>query len=213
MEITIPTQWSDIMIKDYINLRPVLSEEQGNEATRIINVLCLLSGQKRQEIEQLSIPQYSDLVKKMSFLTEPIPDKVKSNIVKVGKEHYLFSLDPKNILFGEYISVMDILEKAKDNPEVVYNNMHNLLTVICKPIHKTWWGYKMKPITSQVVQDTAQNFYENMPITDAQPIAVFFYRNLPILTKTIKTFMVQMAERETKKAEKELRKLTTIGVG
>ena len=107
------------MIKDYINLRPVLSHDADNEATRIINVLCLLSGKKRQEIEQLSIPQYSDLVKKMSFLREPIPEKVKSNIVKVGKQHYLFSLDPKNILFGEYISVMDILEKAKDNPEIV----------------------------------------------------------------------------------------------
>ena len=69
----------------------------------------------------------------------------------------------------------------------------------------------MKPITSQVVQDTAQNFYENMPITDAQPIAVFFYRNLPSLTKTIRTFMEQMAEQETKKAEKELKKMTTVG--
>lgn len=213
MEITIPTKWSDITIQDYIKLRPVLSEENSNEATRIINILCLLSNKKRQEIEQLSIPQYSDLVSKMHFLKEPIPEKIKSNIVKVNKEHYVFSLDPNNILFGEYISVMDILEKAKDNPEMIYDNMHNLLTVICKPIKKRWWGYKVKPITNKVVQDTAKNFYENMPITDAQPIAVFFYQNLPSLMKTIRTFMLQMAETEMKKTRKILKKQKTVGVG
>ena len=91
--------------------------------------------------------------------------------------------------------------------------MHNLLTVICKPIDKKFWGYKVKPITSEVVQETAKNFYENMPITDAQPIAVFFYRNLPILTKTIKTFMEQMAEKEMREGEKMLKKLQTVGGG
>ena len=211
MEIPIPTEWSDITIEKYIALRPVLAVES-NEVTKIINVLCLLSGKKRQEIEQLSIPQYSDLIKKMEFLHKPIPEELNKDVFKINGEYYKFCLDPSNILFGEYISVMEILEKAKNNPEIIYDNIHNLLTVICKPLTKKWWGFKNKQITNNLVKETSSNFYKNMPITIAYPITVFFYQNLTTLTQTIKTFMELEYKRLMKEANKEV-VTRTVGGG
>ena len=54
MELTIPTSWEDITIGKYMELRPAILD-QDNKATRIINILCVLSGSKREEVKDISL--------------------------------------------------------------------------------------------------------------------------------------------------------------
>jgi len=203
MEITIPTEWEDITIETYIKLRPALNTKT-NEIERLINILCVLSDRKRQEVEKLTITQYSDLISKMRFLNKDLPTKVKSNVFKVGESWYEFCLKPDGILFGEYISIMEILEKANNNEEMLFNNLHNFLTVICRPIKKRWWGYKYIDVDTELINKTADNFYRNMPITIAYPIAVFFSLNLETLTQVIKTSLESLIEKKAKMAQVQM---------
>ncbi len=76
MEIKIPTSWDDITLGQYIELRPILHTEQ-EDFTRMINILCVLTGKKREEIKELTIPDFHKLVKKMSFLNEPLSKELK----------------------------------------------------------------------------------------------------------------------------------------
>ena len=77
MEITIPTEWNDVTIEMYLKLRPILQTEQG-PAERVINILCVLTGEKREVIRNLQLKDYHKIVEKMKFLETEIPKKLKS---------------------------------------------------------------------------------------------------------------------------------------
>ena len=209
MEIKIPTSWEDITLGQYIELRPILHTEQ-EDVTRMINILCVLTGKKREEIKELTIPDFHKLVKKMSFLNEPLSKELKKKRFIIGGKWYEFKIEAKKMLFGEYISVMEILQQAGDNEDVLFNNLHKILTVICRPVYKTMFGFKTMDIDGEKIRETADNFYKNMPITIAYPIGVFFYQRSPNLMEAIKTSLMAEAN---KKIEEVKADLARDGVG
>lgn len=203
MEIKIPTSWDDITLGQYIELRPILQTEQ-EEVTRMINILCVLTGKKREEIKELTIPDFHKLVKKMSFLNEPLSKELKKKRFIIGGKWYEFKIEAKRMLFGEYISVMEILQQAGDNEDVLFNNLHKILTAICRPVYKTMFGFKSVDIDGESIRQTADNFYKNMPITIAYPIGVFFYQRLPNLTEAIKTSLMAEANKKIEEVKADL---------
>jgi len=203
MEITIPTKWEDVTIGNYINLRPVLNSKL-NPIERVVNILAVLTGQKRDLIKNISLDQYKSIKKKMSFLETELPNKLTKKRFKIGGQYYEFKLDAKKLLFGEYINNMEILQNAKDDEEAIFNNLHHILTTICRPVKKTLFGWKHIKVDADILRKTADNFLNNMPITIAYPIGVFFYSHSEDLTKAIKTCLIQEAEKMTKEAKQEL---------
>ena len=129
MELIIPTSWDDITLGQYIELRPILQTEM-DEVKKVINILCVLTGKKREDVRELTIPDFHKLVKKMSFLNEPLPKEMEKRRFLIGGKWYEFKIDAKNMLFGEYISVMEILQKAGDNEDVLFNNLHQICNAI-----------------------------------------------------------------------------------
>ena len=170
----------------------------------------MLTGKKREEIKELTIPDFHKLVKKMSFLNEPLSKELKKKRFIIGGKWYEFKIEAKKMLFGEYISVMEILQQAGDNEDVLFNNLHKILTVICRPVYKTMFGFKTMDIDGEKIRETADNFYKNMPITIAYPIGVFFYQRSPNLMEAIKTSLMAEAN---KKIEEVKADLARDGVG
>lgn len=209
-EIEIPTSWNDITIGHYIQLRPILATEM-NDVSKVINILCVLTGKKREEIKQLSVEQYHKLVKKMSFLNTELPKELKKRRFLVGGKWYEFKYEANKLLFGEYVNLMEILQKANNNEEVIYENLHTILTIICRPVYKTMFGFKNAEVDGEVIRQTAENFYNNMPITIAYPIGVFFYNHLPHLTEVIKTSLMETANKKINQAQEIA--LQTTGAG
>ncbi len=203
MEITIPTKWSDVTIGNYINLRPVLNSEL-NPIERVINILAVLTGQKRDVIKNISLDQFKSIKKKMSFLETELPNKLTKRRFKIGGQWYEFKVDAKKLLFGEYINSMEILQNAKEDEEAIFNNLHHILTTICRPVKKTLFGWKHIKVDSEILRKTADNFLNNMPMTIAYPIGVFFYTHSEDLTKAIKTSLMVEAERIAREAKQEL---------
>jgi len=203
MEITIPTKWSDVTIGNYINLRPVLNSKL-NPIERVVNILAVLTGQKRDVIKNISLKQYKSIKEKMSFLDTELPNKLKDKRFKIGGQWYEFKIDAKKLLFGEYINSMEILQNAKDDEDAIFNNLHHILTTICRPVKRTLFGWKHIKVDSEILRKTADNFLNNMPITIAYPIGVFFYTHSDVLTKVIKTCLMEEAKKMTKEAKQEL---------
>ena len=199
MQVTIPTCWDDITLEKYINLRPVLQTEQ-TPIQRVINILCVLTGEKREQVMNIRLDDYHKILKKMQFLNSELPDRLENKHFEIGGKWYEFKVDAKNLLFGEYIEAMEMLQKAADNEEIIYSNLHRILTTICRPVKKVNNKFKDIDVTGELIRETADNFYKNMPITIAYPIGVFFYRHLPTLMETTKTSLIRNATKEIKKA-------------
>ena len=203
MDITIPTKWEDVTIGNYINLRPVLNSKL-NPIERVVNILAVLTGQKRDVIKNISLDQFKSIKKKMSFLETELPNKLKDKRFKIGGQWYEFKVDARKLLFGEYINSMEILQNAKDDQEAIFNNLHHILTTICRPVKKTIFGWKYIKVDGEILRKTADNFLNNMPITIAYPIGVFFYSHSEDLTKAIKTSLMDQAKKMTRESKKEL---------
>jgi len=203
MEITLPTSWNDITLQKYINLRPVINTEM-SEIERVINILCVLTGEKKEVIKNISLEQYHKIKKKLAFLNTELPETLVNKRFKIGPHWYEFKLNANKLLFGEYINNMEILQDAQDNQEVIFNNLHKILTTICRPIEKKRFRWRDVEVTGEVVRQTADNFLENMPISIAYPIGVFFYNHLPSLTTDIKTSLMEKAEKIMRESKKEL---------
>ncbi len=203
MNITIPTKWEDVTIGNYINLRPILNSEL-TPIQRVVNILAVLTGEKKEVIKNISLDQYKTIKEKMYFLETEIPKKLKDKRFKIGGKYYEFKLDAKSLLFGEYINNMEILQNAKDNEEVIFNNLHHILTTICRPVEKKFFRWRDIKVDGELLRKTSDNFLTNMPITIAYPIGVFFYNHLDTLTETIKTSLIEEAQRLKREAEIEI---------
>tara|TARA_R100001530_G_scaffold120583_1_gene87880 strand:+ start:307 stop:966 length:660 start_codon:yes stop_codon:yes gene_type:complete len=216
MEVTIPTSWNDITIEMYIKLKPVLETEQ-EPVTKIINTLCILTDKKREDVENITLPDYKLLLKKMSFLNTELPKEIKKKRIKLNNQWYEWKWDAKNMLFGEYISIMEIMQKASENDAILFDNLHKILTVIFRPIDKKYGLlWKSKKMNGKVIRETADNILKNMSIADAYPIAVFFCNRYPDLMQTIKTSLTEEAEKIVTEVKKELKTetdLQTVGDG
>ena len=216
MKVTIPTSWDDITIEMYIKLKPVLETEQ-EPITRVINLLCILTGKKREEIQDITLPDYKMLLDKMSFLNTELPKDLRKKRIKLNGQWYEWKLDAKNMLFGEYISVMEIMQKASDNEAVLFNNLHKILTVIFRPVEKKYGMlWRSIQVDGEKIRETSDNILKHMSIADAYPIAVFFCSRYPDLMKAIKTSLKEKAEKIVKEVKRELKKetdLQTVGDG
>ncbi len=216
MKVTIPTSWNDITIEMYIKLKPVLETEQ-EPITRVINLLCILTGKKREEIKDITLPDYKMLLDKMSFLNTELPKDLRKKRIKLNGQWYEWKLDAKNMLFGEYISVMEIMQKASDNEAVLFNNLHKILTVIFRPVEKKYGMlWRSIQVDGEKIRETSENILKHMSIADAYPIAVFFCSRYPDLMKAIKTSLKEKAEKIVTEVKRELKKetdLQTVGDG
>ena len=216
MKVTIPTSWDDITIEMYIKLKPVLETEQ-EPITRVINLLCILTGKKREEIKDITLPDYKMLLDKMSFLNTELPKDLRKKRIKLNGQWYEWKLDAKNMLFGEYISVMEIMQKASDNEAVLFNNLHKILTVIFRPVEKKYGMlWRSIQVDGEKIRETSENILKHMSIADAYPIAVFFCSRYPDLMKVIKTSLKEKAEKIVTEVKRELKKetdLQTVGDG
>tara|TARA_R100000951_G_C2626925_1_gene176308 strand:- start:337 stop:981 length:645 start_codon:yes stop_codon:yes gene_type:complete len=193
MNVTIPTKWKDITVGNYINLRPVLNSEL-TAIQRVVNILAVLTGEKKEVIKNISLDQYKEIKKKMSFLDTELPKQLKEKRFKIGGKWYVFELRAQNLLFGEYINIMEIMEKAKDNEEVIFDNLHTILTTVCRPVKRKLFSFKKINVDAKLIRETSKNFFDNMPITVAYPISVFFFNHLEGLTKAIKTCLMEEVE-------------------
>ena len=216
MQVTIPTSWNDITIEMYIKLKPILETEQ-MPITRVINILCILTGKKREEIKEITLPDYKMLLNKMAFLNTELPKELGKKRIKLNGQWYEWKLDAQNMLFGEYISIMEIMEKASKNNAVLFDNLHKILTVIFRPVEKKLGIiWKSSKVDGEKIRETSENILKHMSIADAYPIAVFFCSRYPNLMKTIKTSLNQKAEKIMTEVRKELKEemdLAAIGDG
>ena len=196
----VPKSWDDISIGQYIELRPVLLADM-NDIERLIHLLAVLLKQPTQEIKKLKIEEYRNIHKDLKFLDSELPREVQ-NRFEINGKWYEIVLNANELNGGQYMSITSKLKDSQNDPEYVYNNLHEILASISIPVEKKRLGWKHLEIEPSYYKDTAEAFYKHLPMSIAYPIGVFFYNLSQSLMKSIQDYSNQkLTEAEKMKME------------
>lgn len=179
------TSWSDITLEQYIQMINVGKQEL-DELENLLELVKIVCG---EEVEQLPLTEYKQMLNHINFLSTPIPDvKPKSKYVIGGKE-YVCDLDLSKITGGQYI---DYSTYIKQNDGV--DGYTNLLSVFLIPK-----GCKYNDGTYDI--NHLKMNVPNMLFVDVKAIAFFLqrqYKTLLVITVDYSiSAMKKMMKKET----------------
>ena len=99
---------------------------------------------------------------------------------------------------------MEMLQDAQTNEEVIFNTLPKILTTICRPVEKKWLGWRDIKLDGELIRETVDNFYKNMPITIAYPIGVFFFNHFQNSTQGTPISLVEEATKLVQEMTEEM---------
>lgn len=181
--------YSKLTIAKYREFTEIELAESDIDA--VVNILSLLTDKSPESIMALPIPEFKELVKKMSFLKErPNLDKCPNSLVINGQKYYI-DKDVKNMSVGQYI---DYKQYYKEQDDLI-KNLHYIMTIFIIPEgHKYGEGYNLA--------DLAEIFNENLSIETAVGISNFFFRKSEKFIRCFLTYLL-LKMRKTVRKEKD----------
>jgi hypothetical protein len=195
MRIELPQSWEDITIKQFIEISSV-QENYPDDIEQMIELLSVLSGVRREQLELLDIGSLRKAFDAIAFINnEQLPQVPKQRIKINGIDYFAdFAID-NTLNAGDYIS----LKHFTKDPKAAINNIHNILAVVYKPVHK-------KNKDSLTHSQIAEDFLLSMKITEAYPVAVFFWTLSEELKNHLVRYSAKIISRKTLKILTERRK-------
>lgn len=114
-EYEFPTEWSDVTVEQFKNLYSI-DQNIHSGMFYTFEVLHQLTGIDREIIEQIDYDNFTELVKLLKFIYEPVTDNKLESINVDGEEYFLY-YEFNKYTAGEIISIETILQSA--NQQVV----------------------------------------------------------------------------------------------
>jgi hypothetical protein len=115
--------WNTITVEQYQTVMQVIASDM-DELDKEINVCALLTGKTPTDIEALSLEDYTNLKRRVSFVYGKPPE----GKAKTAWKGYRFIYDIGKINAGRFISVNTFMAGG------IVENLHNLAACIVKPI-------------------------------------------------------------------------------
>ena len=192
--------WNDVTIEHFAEIQKILEDEPPEGATvnevnlHVHNTKKLiaevLTDKSIEEIDEMLVGELEDI---HDFICSDLPLRMHKRY-KVNGITYQFTPDATELNSGSYISIM---EEIKGNP---FNTLHKVMFNIGKPmkfgfrkklIFIGWKRYNLKP--HQIHKEIEA--FKKMPISIANPIAVFFCSLSKDLTNVLEDYSLnQMKE-------------------
>ena len=194
--------WKDITIGQYINLLPSATKGKGDFET-IYHKLNVLFGNTIDEARDLTMDEIESKLKGLDFMSHPPSGKPVKRF-KLKGQWYEVKANIKDHKAENYMFVMDRLKELNRDPETTEKNLHLIMATVCHPIKRK--GFKWVSVNNDLAE-TAQTFYNFMPISVAYPISVFFCELSKVSIPTIKNYLnttIDKVEKETTQIKKDL---------
>lgn len=186
MNITVPTSWRDITIKQFMDLHNA-GERKDDLIDYLIDVVCICCGLSYIDACKLSITDLRGLHDKMNFLNTPIDEKAKvTERYELEGKMFCASIDISKITSGQYIDLKTFICDG------TMNNLHNIMASLYIPYKKKY--------NDMPHGEVAEMFLNKMPITVAFPMSVFFLALLNYSMRDIEDFMQIKIETDMKTA-------------
>ena len=193
MKIEIPKDWTQVTLKQFQAIQAMLKDE-GDVYQKNTELISILSGKDIKEVEKIALKGYTEILKVLEFINEPIENKLTNTFKLNGKKYRVIS-DIYKLNGGQYITLQHLL---KDSDSVI-NNLHQIMAVFAIPYERKWYGWKRGKYNSDQHEEIAEEMLQ-LPISIAQPLSTFFFENW----KRSVEHMLESSEKQTREIEKEL---------
>lgn len=179
--------WYDVTLGQFLKLQELFKIEDNNE--RIISIAELLLG---NEISDLPLSEFSEKIKVLDFLKEPIPEKIPIKKIEVNGRKYFMDCLLGNITTAQYL---DYINLAKTN------ELCKMMGVFLIPEgHKYNDGYDMEQVFNDI---------NDLPVPVINDAAFFFERQLQLFIQIFLRYSTKKIDKMkvNKEVKKELKEV------
>lgn len=202
----LPKNWNDITIGQFIDLLPSNYKDK-NDVEQIIHTLKVVTNSTIEEVRKVSIEDARAYSKKLSFLNELPKGKVQLKF-KLKGVRYVVEPDANKCSAGTYMSTMHIFQGLQKDQEHIDKNLHIILAQVIKPTKFNWRKLKREFVDVDIME-LAKLLYEELPVSIAYPIIVFFCKLSKELTPIIEDYSTKKLKEVTEQLQEVERDLRT----
>jgi len=201
------TSWKQITLKTFSELDAIIRNNALQTSEKDIEILSLLSGKSIEEIHALPFKTKNKYLTQISFLNklEIIKEKVPAYFM-IKRRIFRLTLNATELNGGQYIDLMNFLK----DPDATTRNIHNVLAIIALPMK---FGLIKTKYSGKKHAPRAKFFYENMPVSIAYPILVFFCNLFAYLTIATADYLKTETRKKMNQISMEMQDIMSVSVG
>ena len=162
-EILIPTKWSDVTLKEFIELSALDIDSFDSHIDYYVKMLGIFGNDNISDIlEFVKLSDIADIVNQMSFMNTK-PKEIDKKEVTINGEVFRLIENMNEITVGEYVSIETLIEQGNLNS---ISSIPAILSVILKPVNEVF--------DSSIINKRMELFKEELSIEDVLGMSVFF---------------------------------------
>ena len=174
--ITVPTSWDEITLKQFITLMK-LQEEENKEDVSLIDIMAVLTGTDKKYIYLLPSDFANTIMAHLLFLNKPLKEEPKAEVIIDGNLYKINYME--KLKFGEYTDENTVMANDKFD-------YASLLAILCRREGEI---YDDDYIAEHL--DERTEMWNNQPITKVYPLVCFFLLLSTISGKHLERYMTE----------------------
>ena len=192
-EIKLKESWNEISIVDFLQLMQLQEVADDFQLAREVEIMKIVSG--NPDIDTLSLPEFKQLVSKVTFINQPIPETLyppKSFTTPNFK--YIIKPDLTKLTTAQYIDYINYIKNSEG-----IEDLAKILSVFFIPKGFEYnEGYEI----NEVIEDIENN----VDIVTASSVASFFELQSQTCIKALKDYSLKVMKKAMKKQNEPMKK-------
>ena len=180
--------YSELTIKQFLKCKTIADLET-DPIMRKVKMLAEIEGKDVDEVESLPIGELLERLKGLEQIEAMQPDQKIKLKFKLGGKRFIVKWRQQDLTAAQYIDATHFCKE----PDKIIHNIHNILAALV--VERTWWG-KEKKYNGDKHKEIADLFYNQMKISTAYPIMLFFCKYYEALVTNMLTYLGEEAEKQ-----------------
>jgi len=173
--------YNQLTIKQFLKIK-LISELEQDPLHRKVLILSEISGVSVDEIESMPIGNMIEALKGLDKIENLQADEKIKLKFKVGGRKFIVKWKEQELTSEQFIDVSHFCKE----PEKILSNIHNILASVC--VERNWYGKELG-YKGDNHKEIADLFYNEMKISTAYPIMLFFCKYYEALQQNILIYL------------------------
>ena len=188
---------NDLTIKQFLKCKTI-SELETDPVIRKLKLFAEIKGKTFDEVESIPMNELFAQLRELDTLqTLPTDSKVNMKF-KVGGKKYIIKWRQQDLTAEQYIDARYFCKY----PDKIVHNIHNILASLA--VERNWLSES--PYSGETHKERAEAIMNELKISQAYPIMVFFCEFYKMLTDNTLTYMVEESSKLLKEVEQHFTK-------
>ena len=191
---TIKNSWNDYSINEYFDIRELLLSNILSDEEKYANILAMALNKKVEEVEEMSLQHFFNLIKSLKFLQDTEFTKIKiPEYININGKTFKIYLKIGEYNTSQYLNITNFMDEKDERTKMV--NIISNIIIPCTKVNK-FYGNKLERIDDYDIEEHTQFISDNVSIVLANSIFLFFYQVLNTLTLNSITSSVNQLKRK-----------------